>query len=512
MSTSITIRNLKNITSLEYEIPNRHGVYVITGVNGCGKTSLLVAIHRIAYGNAFKENYLQAADGMDAYANSEIKFGIDGDQVTYRHRNSRWVPTPRTKSAILPRSGITNSRLISTSGLRFFMPEKSKIPAGRHTYRTVSNTIINGMNIILGTNKFSNLKFIQLNMRLGRRPMPYRSDKLYVIKVGTTVYSEFAFSLGERLLLNILDYIDTVPNNSILLIDEIELALHPIAQTRLFDHLHQVSNEKGLKVFLTTHSASLIKHANKVCYLSANNGVVTAIRDCTPAFVLKDVSADEEKNPDYIIFVEDDMARYLLSSVLHYSRVASSRHRICKIVQVGGYPQVMEMTKQFYLVPPFNNRKVCAFLDADVNITVDALRHKANKTQDERYLLSLADQLAADNNLHYLDITPEIGVWRWIEADCSRYMSFLVDKYGEQLFDMLFLVNEVAAMPWAGDNNRKFGKSKLYNLAGKIMEHIEYTNIDRVYEDMMCAYAKYCMENPVLSVKYIHKLESVLNR
>ena len=512
MSTSITVRNLKNITSLEYEIPNRPGVYVITGMNGCGKTSLLVAIHRIAHGNAFKENYLQAADGMDAYANSEVKYSIDGDQVTYKHRNSRWVPTPRRKSAILPQSGITNSRLISTSGLRFFMPEKSKIPVGRHTYHTVSDTIINGMNTILNTHKFSNLKFIQLNMRLGRRPIPYRSDKLYVIKDGATVYSEYAFSLGERLLLNVLDYIDTVPNNSILLIDEIELALHPIAQTRLFDHLRQVSCEKRLKVFLTTHSASLIKHANKVCYLSVNNGVVTAIKDCTPAFVLKDVSADEEKNPDYIIFVEDDMARYFLSSVLRYSSVASRRHRICKIVQVGGYPQVMEMTKQFYLIPPFNNRKVCAFLDADVNITVDALRHKADKTQDELYLLSVVNRLEADNNLHYLNITPEIGVWRWIEADCSRYMSFLEGKYGEQLFNMQVLVNEVAAMPWDGDNDRKFGKSKLKNLAIRVMGHIEYTNIDRVFEDMMSAYAKYCMEDPVLSVEYIHKLESVLNR
>ena len=151
-------------------------------------------------------------------------------------------------------------------------------------------------------------------------------------------------------------------------------------------------------------------------------------------------------------------------------------------------------------------------MDADVNITVDALRHKADKTQDELYLLSVVNRLEADNDLHYLNITPEIGVWLWIEADCSRYMSFLEGKYDEQLFNMQVLVNEVATMPWAGDNDRKLGKSKLNNLAIKVMEHIEYTNIDRVYEDMMCAYAKYCMEDPVLSIEYIHKLESVLNR
>ena len=62
MSTTITITHLKNIRSLEYEIPYCPGVYVITGLNGCGKTSLLVAIHRITHGNAFKENYLQVAE------------------------------------------------------------------------------------------------------------------------------------------------------------------------------------------------------------------------------------------------------------------------------------------------------------------------------------------------------------------------------------------------------------------------------------------------------------------
>src|SRR5574344_693083 len=113
MSTTITITNLKNIRSLEYEIPNCPGVYVSTGLNGCGKTSLLVAIHRITHGNAFKENYLQAAEGMDAYANSEVKYSIGGDYVTYRHLNSRWVPSPKSKSVLLTRTGITQSRFIS---------------------------------------------------------------------------------------------------------------------------------------------------------------------------------------------------------------------------------------------------------------------------------------------------------------------------------------------------------------------------------------------------------------
>lgn len=45
------------------------------------------------------------------------------------------------------------------------------------------------------------------------------------------------FSLGERLVLNTLDYAQDVPDNSLLLIDEIELALHPTAQVKFYEYV-----------------------------------------------------------------------------------------------------------------------------------------------------------------------------------------------------------------------------------------------------------------------------------
>ena len=174
---------------------------------------------------------------------------------------------------------------------------------------------------------------------------------------------------------------------------------------------------------------------------------------------------------------------------------------------------MIEMTKQFCLFPPYNARKVCAFLDRDVEDTISDIRRKgAAKTREESNLITLVDELRGYNDIQYLNITPEIGVWNWIVENCSRLMNYLVYEHGEQVFSMQDLVNDVAGLPNEGDNERKKGKSRLRNLATRIMANIPYSNIDIAYNDMMKAYAKWCMSEHDLCMEYTRKLESLLNR
>ena len=286
-----------------------------------------------------------------------------------------------------------------------------------------------------------------------------------------------------------------------------------MAQVNFYDHLKNVSDQKGLRVFLTTHSSSLIKHASSVLYLDSRNGVVNVVKDCKPAYVLKDISAYEESNPDYLIFVEDDMAKRLLHAILKYSDVAKKKHRVCRIIEVGGYQQVLDMTKQFYSIAPFNKRKVCAFLDKDVEDVVKAIRDKGNNASaEEKRFLNTERGLSNDHNMHYLNITPEIGVWEWIKQDSSKLMSYLVDEYGEQNFNIQPLVDEADVIAANPANPRKQGKTKLKALAEKLMQKMDISSINKCYEDMMCAYAKDLMSDPHQKTAYYKKLESVLNR
>ena len=91
-------------------------------------------------------------------------------------------------------------------------------------------------------------------------------------------YSELSFSLGERMALNALDYISDIPRQSMLLIDEIELALHPIAQVLFYNYLEKKAEEKDIVIIISTHSATLIKRAKNIQYLEKDDeGHITMI-------------------------------------------------------------------------------------------------------------------------------------------------------------------------------------------------------------------------------------------
>src|SRR5690606_36324391 len=157
-------------------------------------------------------------------------------------------------------------------------------------------------------NKFNNLRYVQTSSTRGPGSGSQRWKRAYVIKIGNSYYSEKNFSLGEILILNTLLLIDDVTTGSMLLIDEIEMALHPRVQIRLLKYLEKKATEKGLVIILSTHSSSLIKSAKKLIYLDnkSGDGQIKVNKNCYPAIVLRDIAIEEDIQPDYIFVVEDD--------------------------------------------------------------------------------------------------------------------------------------------------------------------------------------------------------------
>jgi predicted ATP-binding protein involved in virulence len=85
---TIELRNLKGIKKLIYSIPDKSGVYILSGTNGCGKTSLLTAIDRIGNNLAFN-NF------ANCNRNSSISYEVDGEKVVYTKKDKRWSPKPK---------------------------------------------------------------------------------------------------------------------------------------------------------------------------------------------------------------------------------------------------------------------------------------------------------------------------------------------------------------------------------------------------------------------------------
>jgi predicted ATP-dependent endonuclease of OLD family len=94
------------------------------------------------------------------------------------------------------------------------------------------------------------------------------SNTPYFIKVKGKLISQYRMSSGECLLVSLLHFIYNsivrkslpVDKRVLVLIDEIELALHPIAVSRLIDLLNELTTEhNNLTVILTSHSPEVIR-------------------------------------------------------------------------------------------------------------------------------------------------------------------------------------------------------------------------------------------------------------
>ena len=312
----VNITNIKHIKSLEFDIPTKSGVYLLTGSNGSGKTTLLAALLRIGHTTAFKDNFKVGSSRMDKYE-GEIKYTVNGKSVTYSHANVRWPPKPRRYSNLFKEFGFSEVRYLPATGNRLYVHDQNIDPKD---FRPVDQSLKDDMNYILETEKFNNLRYVQTGSVRGRGSGSQRWKRAYVIKIKDNYYSEKNFSLGEILVLNTLLLIDDISKDSLLLIDEIEMALHPRVQLKLYRRLKEKAIDKNLKIILSSHSSSLIKSANKIIYLENDgNGNIDVTHNCYPAVVLKEIAIEEDLQPDYIFLVEDDMAEFLLREMIQYN-------------------------------------------------------------------------------------------------------------------------------------------------------------------------------------------------
>lgn len=87
----VKLENLKGIKELVFPFPERKGIYVLTGVNGCGKTSLLIALSRLGDKFAFKSFQVKNDKWLkiDAYQNASITYQTDRKEVEYQYSRSR---------------------------------------------------------------------------------------------------------------------------------------------------------------------------------------------------------------------------------------------------------------------------------------------------------------------------------------------------------------------------------------------------------------------------------------
>lgn len=414
MANSLEIRNLRNISRLRFDIP-APGVWLLTAGNGAGKTSLLACLRRIGQPNAFPIHFPSSlrSERLDNHSEGTVTYEINGRSVEYAYRGERWTPRPRSNSQLFDELGYPSVIYIGATADRI-TPRPEDFDT--QNIRAASAFIVGAANEIFGTTKFSKLRTINLTRGAG--------NEAFVLALGApphTYHSEKHFSLGELCVLKLLRLLKEVQDDSMIIIDELEMALHPRAQAKLLRFLERQSQEKSLTVVFSTHSVTLLKiiDRRRIVFLDKqDDGEIKAIVGCFPTYAIGNIAAEEESLPDLMLYVEDLFARDILTAFFEKfadEHVPDPTARpTTKIVPVGPFTAVMAfLERNRAVLPDVIVQK--AVLDEDVaSETIAGWQQRNNHVQ-------LAKYQRQQNDIGFLPFTPEVGLVEHITGNIVAF-------------------------------------------------------------------------------------------
>ena len=503
MERKIIISNLKGIGHLEFTFPDKKGVYLLVGANGTGKTTLMTCMHRIGNNYAFARGFRQPKSGSsyDSFANSSIEYVVNdsekgfNESAIYTKKKERWLPMHRNPNVVFTKFGFSETFFLAANSKRI-EPKSDELEDG--IIVSIDSNVIETLNHIFGTTKFNNLAKLVLRSSLNLGPKENEEktkgkaaiqvkkydDGFYVINNDGDYYSEKRFSTGELAIIKLVNHIiKNAKKDALILIDEIEMALHPLVQIQLLYFLNNISKDKNLTIIVGTHSPSLIKRVKKeqIILLSQDvddSNTIVVNTPCYAARALGYVDFEESARYDYIFFVEDDMARFYLLAMIRRFQEHNKEHFDAKIsvVPVGGYPETARLAV---------NTKLQLFPDSKVYALLDDDAFNADKSPKNRIADLYRDY---SNIIGSLNITPEVHFVQMLSSNNLDLAQEFKREMNCNLTQVLASQKYISVS--TGSNPRKVAKDQ-FEVIINVCKNNTVSSIDIIKEKLITLIAQY---------------------
>lgn len=367
----LSIEKIKNIENATFELPLESGVYSIVGTNGCGKSSILLSVAQL-----ISKHYLGTLKKEDYQAQSKVTFTIDGkiDVWSVNTNTGFWTSSlyPDTlkvnglyEGSLFYGTRFNDSRKIDEIFESGKLQKSDIVPADTYVIEKLSYILHGDYEHYRSLHRVKN-KFITQKINVSNTP--------YFIKVNDNLISQYRMSSGECLLVSLLHFIYNsivrkslpVSQRILVLIDEIELALHPIAVSRLIDLLNELTRtHKNLTVILTSHSPEVIRKIkpSNLYKVTNINGNVTVESNCYPSYLIRDVYSHD--GFDFLFLVEDVLTKGIVDKILFKDNLKSGK--LVHTVPVGGWKNVLELHKELLRWNILGlGKQIISILDGDI--------------------------------------------------------------------------------------------------------------------------------------------------
>ncbi|WP_124643367.1 ATP-dependent nuclease [Amniculibacterium aquaticum] len=449
MKLKMTINKIKSVDSLTIEMPVDKGLYALTGQNGAGKSTVATCASSVFFNMTMKDYFGETSP------DSKIEFEYNGAKKIYHKEYGKWVSK---KIGYIELKGFYEGSLIF--GNRFRNTSYNNLRKldriSSSLLRPASDFIRENLGLILHNNKNFYEKLFSVNPSSIRHIGNFYGDIFYY-EIKGKIVSQFHMSTGENLLISILNSLNirnsdrsTINIPCILLLDEIELALHPSSLKRLVTFLKEISNRYNYAVYFSTHSLELISSIkpDNIYFLDRHSDhSLELINPCYPAYATRMLY--DHTGYDYIILVEDDLAREIIKRLLKQNSLWGNK--LIYILPCGGFSNVIDLGQEVVasnLVGKTSNINI--ILDADV------------KTQSENYIAN--NGISNNIPLNYLPI-----------ESLEKYLkSKLFDNVDHKLFRQLndFVFHQVSLNQIVDDYRNSAEHTKDLN-GKKLYERID---------------------------------------
>lgn len=382
MNLNVKISGIKSISYCEFNLPIEKGIYCLVGANGCGKSTVLSCIAQTVFSSS-----LQKLNEYDYTDKSIIEFSYGNQDTIWTHKDKKWITNCYPKDRIRF-NGMYEGSLFY--GTRFedslFVDEIVKnssislcdIVDADDYVKDQMSFILNG-----DYNHFRDLKRVR-NKKIAEA-VNLRNTPYFQV-VNGHLLSQYRMSSGECLLVSLLHFIynalirKSLPIDQpiLMLIDEIELALHPVAVARLIDLLNNIIEEHdNLTVLLTSHSPEVIYKIspNNLFMMEIDeNNHIQINSPCYPSYAIRDVYMHD--GFDFVILVEDLLAKYVVEKEIH--KLEASIGKLINVLPIGGWENVLKFQLNAYDTNTFGiGCKVFSILDGDIQAEAEKKKYRS---------------------------------------------------------------------------------------------------------------------------------------
>jgi len=412
---SIKLEPFRHIRSLNVNF--KHPISVISGTNRSGKSTILMAI-ACSHFNFIKRN-LQNGNLERQTWSSLMQFTSKDRQtedwtyhITYKigqktetkkgerkHITKKWSGIGKKESQYTFRDVvfIDLDRILPARNFSKVIFSKSK-SAVEYAISTTNSAVIEEYLSYILEEKFT------LN-----RLFSYQDKDIFKYK-NLNEYSSYNAATGEEVLTKIIIDVVEAQRDSLILIDEIEVGLHPKVQRRLIDVLYNISVNDNKQFILTSHSQTVLSCVPSISRVFIEKDYSNNFKSIQNISVNAALSKmDSTSYPLIDLYCEDDIAEKIIKKILNNLQSNHNLSNISDLVNIivsGNSTKTynfFNVHKETYKFKKIKTGFAC-ILDGDMRSLFppeDNLHHLYSNKSPELFLTEKFLESNPNGNLEY---------------------------------------------------------------------------------------------------------------